>query len=537
MSISLQTIAERHVGDLLMPMSNSLYFQAGVKDGTWGPVDVPMSDWYNPFTGQYIDVTFSTSGGGYLDWPDGWTNPNQAVQISGNCAWRIHPDTWGNLAGLATFDIQVDFSWLSKTGQRGYPSNAQIMFTANGNNFGQANFLIEYANGTGGYSILTIILTIGRADQFDLSINPSSISASCDGQDFNIQVSNVGVHSPSVSNVPSWITIDNITAPVNGDSNIFLTVHPNRQTCHPISLENRSGTLVISDSANNSVFLSVYQNYCYKTDPVWPVGSSQTVYDRDGNPYQYITIGEYQILLQNLRSTKYGNGDDIPQIYMSDVQDRTTHGYINPWNNSGLVPKGGRLYNYHTVAQSLLKEGFMDPSETVPGYSLQYQWHPPTHAEIIEIVNQIYLDAGEIGDWVEGNDLVDWITLLGNLMKCPYYFFEGNTFNGYPGYSNHDQVGNNDSKFGILKTSFVNAGLHFTGAFSSTRMHFWLQAEQLDENGMWDVPDDTYVMMSLSTENSNVFFHKAIRQVNAWTRRYTPPPVMCAIRLVRKHDL
>ncbi len=76
-----------------------------------------------------------------------------------------------------------------------------------------------------------------------------------------------------------------------------------------------------------------------------------TVTDIDGNVYNSITIGERVWLVENLKTTKYNNGDPIPNITDNVEWATTSSGaycdYENSPSNSATY---GRLYNWYSVS-------------------------------------------------------------------------------------------------------------------------------------------------------------------------------------------
>jgi uncharacterized protein (TIGR02145 family) len=95
-----------------------------------------------------------------------------------------------------------------------------------------------------------------------------------------------------------------------------------------------------------------------------------TVSDADGNTYKTITIGTQTWMAENLRTTKYQNGDDIPEITNnSDWVNLTTAAYSSYDNDTDLDKQAtfGNLYNWFAVSdnRNIAPEG----------------WHVATEAE------------------------------------------------------------------------------------------------------------------------------------------------------------
>ncbi len=77
---------------------------------------------------------------------------------------------------------------------------------------------------------------------------------------------------------------------------------------------------------------------------------STTVTDIDGNVYHTISIGTQVWMVENLKTTKYRNGDPIPNVTDGSTWLNNTTGaycnYDNVLNNATLC---GRLYNWYSV--------------------------------------------------------------------------------------------------------------------------------------------------------------------------------------------
>lgn len=91
--------------------------------------------------------------------------------------------------------------------------------------------------------------------------------------------------------------------------------------------------------------------------------------DIDGNIYKTITIGTQTWMAENLRTTKYRNGDPIPHVTnTSDWAELTTGAYCNFNNIDQLdtVATLGRLYNWHVISNSrtIAPNGWHIPTES-----------------------------------------------------------------------------------------------------------------------------------------------------------------------------
>lgn len=101
-----------------------------------------------------------------------------------------------------------------------------------------------------------------------------------------------------------------------------------------------------------------------KNNATDPSGSSNTVTDRDGNVYHNVIIGTQTWMVENLKTTKYRNGDAI----LYTINDITSGAYCDYDNKAANGTKYGHLYNYYAV---------IDSRNIAPS-----GWHIPTKAEL-----------------------------------------------------------------------------------------------------------------------------------------------------------
>jgi len=76
----------------------------------------------------------------------------------------------------------------------------------------------------------------------------------------------------------------------------------------------------------------------------------ENVKDIDGNSYKTVRIGDQIWMAENLKVTRYQNGDPIP--FAQDYSDWTftsKGAYCNPHNNESNVKTYGRLYNWYSI--------------------------------------------------------------------------------------------------------------------------------------------------------------------------------------------
>jgi len=119
------------------------------------------------------------------------------------------------------------------------------------------------------------------------------------------------------------------------------------------------------------------------TNPVsiYASNPSNTVTDIDGNVYHTITIGTQVWMVENLKTTKYSNGDSIPEIADGKKwSNLTTGAYCNYHNETKNSTTYGRLYNWYAVN---------DSRNIAP-----IGWHVPSDAEWTTLI--IYLGGEDV---------------------------------------------------------------------------------------------------------------------------------------------
>ncbi len=123
-----------------------------------------------------------------------------------------------------------------------------------------------------------------------------------------------------------------------------------------------------------------------------------SVTDIDGNVYKTVAIGTQEWMAQNLRTTKYRNGDVIPNVTDNNDWGNLDSGAYCWYNNdNGYEQPYGKLYNWYAVN---------DTSGLCPT-----GWHVPTDPELTTLID--YLDPGS----VDPNAVGAQSTVAGGPMK------------------------------------------------------------------------------------------------------------------------
>ena len=88
--------------------------------------------------------------------------------------------------------------------------------------------------------------------------------------------------------------------------------------------------------------------------------------DIDGNVYHTVIIGTQEWMVENLRTTRYRNGDSIKEITADSLWlNLTTGAWCNYNHDESLAATCGRLYNWFAVndGRVIAPAGFHIPSE------------------------------------------------------------------------------------------------------------------------------------------------------------------------------
>jgi uncharacterized protein (TIGR02145 family) len=99
--------------------------------------------------------------------------------------------------------------------------------------------------------------------------------------------------------------------------------------------------------------------------------------DGDGNNYPIVQIGSQIWMAENLKTTKYNNGDPIPSVIENTAWKSLSTGAFCYYNNDGIANKNtyGVIYNYYSIS---------DVRKLCPT-----GWHVPTYNEWMSLVNFI----------------------------------------------------------------------------------------------------------------------------------------------------
>jgi uncharacterized protein (TIGR02145 family) len=188
---------------------------------------------------------------------------------------------------------------------------------------------------------------------------------------------------------------------------------------------------------------------CSKKNPVDP--NSKT--DIDGNTYRTIKIGNQYWMAENLKVTRYRNGDAIPNVTDGETWAHLTAGaFCNYDNNANNVTTYGRLYNWYAV---------IDSRNIAPA-----GWHVPSDA-----------DWKTLARYLGGEDIA------GGKMKET----------GTTHWQSPNTGATNESGFSALP----GGERSYSGVFNALRLYanFWSSSEVNTYNASyWDINHDTSIL-------------------------------------------
>ena len=156
-----------------------------------------------------------------------------------------------------------------------------------------------------------------------------------------------------------------------GGTGSSITVSPTAVTTYTVTGTNGYGCATTA-----SVTLNVLP-----VGDALPCPGHATVTDYDGNVYNTVKIGQQCWMKENLRTTHYEDGTEIPVGYIAS--SISPYHYI-PNNDASTIPVYGRLYN-RKAAMHGMSASSTNPSG-VQGICPS-GWHLPSHAEFLQLVN------------------------------------------------------------------------------------------------------------------------------------------------------
>lgn len=204
---------------------------------------------------------------------------------------------------------------------------------------------------------------------------------------------------------------------------------------------------------------------------------AQTIKDIDGNKYNVVKIGTQLWMKENLKTTKYRNGDLIGTTTPDtlDITNENTPKYQWVYDgNENNVATYGRLYTWYAVTDSrnICPKG----------------WHVPTDAEWTTLTD--YLTNNGYGYEGSGIDIAKSMAAT-----------SGWTTNSTASNVGNDQTSNNSSGF----TAFAGGYRYGSGSFNAFGSYCYLwSATELNSASAW--------YRSLNDQRNDVYRESSSKQ-------------------------
>lgn len=137
------------------------------------------------------------------------------------------------------------------------------------------------------------------------------------------------------------------------------------------------GSILIDQFLTSDIDSITYSVYGYLPQDVFnPTISYDSIVDVDLNTYRTVTIGNQTWFAENLRVTKYSNGDPLFHTENLSTWDVIQSGaWIDFQNDSSMVNPRGKLYNWYAIA---------DPRNVCPT-----GWRVPKDSDFEELFNYV----------------------------------------------------------------------------------------------------------------------------------------------------
>ena len=154
---------------------------------------------------------------------------------------------------------------------------------------------------------------------------------------------------------------------------------------HNVAQLQDATTYYVRAYATNSVGTAYGEELTFTTDTLVSASCGQIrVEDADGNFYSTVLIGTQCWMKENLKTTHYADGEEIP--YSSATYIEAAH-YFYPGGNANNEEIYGLLYNWNAAMHGASYTSTTDPTG-VQGICPD-GWHLPSYAEVVTLMNYV----------------------------------------------------------------------------------------------------------------------------------------------------
>jgi uncharacterized protein (TIGR02145 family) len=131
-----------------------------------------------------------------------------------------------------------------------------------------------------------------------------------------------------------------------------------------------------------------------------------SISDIDGNSYKIIKIGNQTWMAENLRTTKFNDGEPIRNIIKNTDWKKTKEAAYSGYNNDGVAQKEyGYLYNYYCIEniKNIAPDGWRIPNENDIRILQEYlNSNAEKRINLKEKGNQHWMTSNKTGDKSSG---------------------------------------------------------------------------------------------------------------------------------------
>lgn len=274
---------------------------------------------------------------------------------------------------------------------------------------------LKTSDGTGTGSFTSSITGLSPGTTYYVRAYAINSQGTAYGNEVNFKTSVALILATLITNDATNITSNSATlgGNITSDGNSTITERgvcystSSNPTTSNVKFANGSGSGVFSNNitgltSNTTYYVRTYainsQGTAYGNELNFTTissGTTETVTDIDGNVYNTVTIGTQVWMVENLKTTRYRDGTEIPNVIAATSWNGQTTGAYCWYNNDASYKNTyGALYNWYAV-----NTGKLAPAG----------WHVPTDAEWTTLTT--YLGSESIaGGKLKETGTSHWVT-------------------------------------------------------------------------------------------------------------------------------
>lgn len=200
------------------------------------------------------------------------------------------------------------------------------------------------------------------------------------------------------------------------------------------------------------------------------------VTDIDGNEYKTVSIGSQEWFTENLRTTKYNNGNPIPTGYSNDEWSELSTGAYAIYSHSNI-------------------NGLNSDAKVIEAYGLLYNWYAAKTGNLCPIGWRVPTDA----DWTILVDFLGGESIAGGKLKS-----KDTAPDAHPRWDSPNSDAKNENRFSALPGGFRKT----TGNYEELGSYgFWLSST---ENNLYAAWSRRIHHNSPKTERLSIFFKSGL---------------------------